>query len=153
MKKVLSVFFAILFVMSALSVCASAFDADSDWQTTCPYCGDKFTSEIEYAKHMELYNFKDGHYVTCPYTGEDYKDGGCGEKFATKDAYDLHVENCKHNGDYSVKGYLKVFLGYIWDSIKGADWGALFGGIVSIVKALVKGVPFGEVVDTVKGMF
>ncbi|MBR0113492.1 MAG: hypothetical protein IJM02_07070 [Clostridia bacterium] len=147
MKKVLSVFFAVLFVLSVMTVAASA------WETSCPYCGEKFTSEIEYTEHMKLYNFTDGHYVTCPYTGDDYKDGGCGEKFATKEAYDIHVANCKHNGDYSAQGYAKYVLGKVWDSIKGVDWGSLFSSLVAIVKALVAGIPFGDIVSTVKGLF
>ena len=147
MKKVLSVLLAVLFVFSAMSVMASA------WSTKCPYCGEEFTDEKAYTEHMKLYNFTDGHYVTCPYTGEDYKDGGCGESFATKEAYDIHVANCPHNGDYSAKGYAKVILGELWNTIKGVDWGGLFSSLVAIVKALFKGVDFGKMVDLVKGMF
>ncbi len=153
MKKVLSVFFAVLFICSAMSVMASAFDRTEGWQTTCVYCGETFNSEEDYAAHMAAYNFTNGHYVTCPYTGDDYKDGGCGESFATKEAYDYHVAHCPHNGDYSALGYVKYFLGLIWESIKGVDYGSLFGGIVDIVKALFAGVPFGDFVSGVKGMF
>ena len=146
MKKVLSVFFAVLFVLSVMTVAASA------WETSCPYCGEKFTSEIEYTEHMKLYNFTDGHYVTCPYTGDDYKDGGCGEQFATKEAYDLHVANCPHNGDYSTIGYVKYYGGKLVDALKGIAWGDVLGGLVNIVKALFKAVDFGEIVALGKGI-
>lgn len=147
MKKFLAVMFSVLFIMSSLSVLAFA------WETSCPYCGETFTTEAEYTEHMKLYNFSDGHYVTCPYTGDDYADGGCGEQFATKEAYDLHVANCPHEGDYSTIGYVKYYGGQLWDTIKGIAWGDLLGGIVSVVKALFAGVDFGEIVSLAKTVF
>ena len=148
MKKFLSVMFAVMFVFSAVSVVANA------WSTECPYCGETFKNEDDYAAHMIKYNFTDGHYVTCPYTGSDYVDGGCGEKFSTKAAYDVHVITCKHKGDYTTFGYIKnVILADIIATLKNIDWGSLFGGIVSIVKALFKGVDFGELVSVFKHIF
>lgn len=147
MKKFLSVFFAVLFVLSSLSVMAAA------WETSCPYCGEKFTTEAAYTEHMTLFNHTDGHYITCPYTGKDYKDGGCGEQFATKAAYDVHVETCKHNGDYSTLGYLKLYGGKLVDALKAVKWGDLLGGIVSIAKALFAAVDFKEIVSLAKTIF
>ncbi|MBQ8944443.1 MAG: hypothetical protein IJ050_08085 [Clostridia bacterium] len=148
MKKFLSVMFAVMFIFSAMSVAADA------WSTSCPYCGATFSSEDAYAEHMNKFNHTDGHYITCPYTGDDYEGGGCGEKFSTKAAYDVHVITCKHKGDYTGLGYLKnVVLKQIIDAVKGVDWGSLFGGIVSVVKALVKGIDFGELWNTIKGSF
>ena len=148
MKKFLSVMFAVMFIFSAMAVAANA------WETSCPYCGAKFSSEDAYAEHMNKFNHTDGHYITCPYTGSDYVDGGCGEKFSTKAAYDVHVATCKHNGDYTTMGYLKnVILADIVASLKNVDWGSLLGGIVSIVKALFKGVNFGELVSVFKHIF
>ena len=144
MKKFLSVFFAVLFILSSFSMMASA------WETSCPYCGETFTTEAAYADHMKLYNHTDGHYIVCPYTGSDYKDGGCGEQFATKEAYDLHVDTCKHKGDYSALGYLKYYGGKLFDSVKAVKWGDLFSGLVSIVKALIAGIDFKELVSFVK---
>lgn len=148
MKKFLSVMFAVMFIFSAMSVAADA------WSTSCPYCGATFTSEDAYAEHMNKFNHTDGHYITCPYTGSDYVDGGCGEKFSTKAAYDVHVATCKHNGDYTTFGYIKnVIVADIIASLKKVDWGSLLGGIVSIVKALFKGVDFGELVSVFKHIF
>ena len=147
MKKFLSVFFAVFFILSSLSVMASA------WETSCPYCGEVFTTEQAYTEHMTLYNHTDGHYIVCPYTGDDYKNGGCGERFRTKAAYDVHVETCKHNGDYSTLGYLKYYGGKMVDSLKAVKWGDLLGGIVSIVKALFAGVNFKEIVNFAKTVF
>ena len=147
MKKVLSVFFAVLFILMSLSAMAHA------WETSCPYCGEVFTTEAAYTEHMKLYNHTDGHYIVCPYTGSDYKDGGCGEKFATKEAYDLHVSTCKHNGDYSTLGYLKYYGGKLLDAVKAIKWGDLFGGIVNIAKALFAGINFKEIINFFKTMF
>ena len=148
MKKFLSVMFAVMFILSAISVAADA------WSTSCPYCGASFSSEDAYAEHMNKFNHTDGHYITCPYTGSDYVDGGCGEKFQTKAAYDVHVATCQHNGDYTTMGYLKnVVLAELVDTVKGVDWGSLLGGIVSIVKALFKGVDFKVIINIFKDMF
>ena len=141
MKKFLSVFFAVLFILSSVSVMAFA------WETSCPYCGETFTTEKAYTEHMELYNHTDGHYIVCPYTGDDYKDGGCGEKFATKAAYDVHVATCKHNGDYSTIGYVKLYAGKLVDALKGIAWGDILGNIVSIVKALFGAIDFKEIIN------
>lgn len=141
MKKFLSVFFAVLFILSSLSVMAAA------WETSCPYCGETFTTEAAYVEHMNLYNHTDGHYIVCPYTGDDYNDGGCGEKFATKEAYDIHVATCKHNGDYSTIGYLKLYAGKLVDALKAVKWGDIFSGLVNIVKALFAGIDFKEIVN------
>ena len=153
MKKFLSVFFAVFFILSSLSAMAHAWGEDPSWSTTCPYCGNVFTSEKEYTEHMTLFNHSDGHYIVCPYTGGDYKDGGCGEKFATKAAYDVHVATCKHNGDYSTLGYIKYYAGKLFESLKAIKWGDLLGGIVSIVKALFAGVNFKEIIGFAKTMF
>ena len=147
MKKFLSVFFAVFFILSSFSVMASA------WEASCPYCGERFTTEAAYTEHMTLYNHTDGHYIVCPYTGDDYKDGGCGEQFATKAAYDVHVATCKHNGDYSTLGYLKYYGGKLVDAIKGVKWGDLLSSIVSIVKALFAGVEFKEIINLFKTIF
>ena len=147
MKKFLSIFFAVLFVLSSLSVMAAA------WETSCPYCGEKFTTEAAYTEHMTLYNHTDGHYIVCPYTGDDYKDGGCGEKFATKEAYDVHVATCPHKGDYSTVGYLKLYGGKLVDALKAVKWGDLFSGLVTIVKALIAGIDFKEIVNLGKLIF
>ncbi len=147
MKKFLSVFFAVLFVLSSLAVTAAA------WETSCPYCGEVFKTEAAYAEHMKLYNHTDGHYIVCPYTGDDYKDGGCGEQFATKEAYDLHVATCKHKGDYSALGYLKYYGGKLVDSLKAVKWGDLFSGLINIVKALFAGVNFKEIIGLFKTIF
>ena len=148
MKKFLSVMFAVMFVFSAMAVATDA------WETKCPYCGASFSSEDAYAEHMNKFNHTDGHYITCPYTGDDYEGGGCGEKFSTKAAYDVHVATCKHNGDYTTLGYLKnVVLKELINTVKGVDWGSLLGGIVSIVKALFKGVDFKAIINIFKEVF
>ncbi len=147
MKKFLSVFFAVLFILSSFSMMAAA------WETSCPYCGEVFTTEAAYTEHMTLYNHSDGHYIVCPFTGKEYKNGGCGEQFATKAAYDVHVATCKHNGDYSALGYLKYYGGKLFDSVKAIKWGDLFSGIVNIVKALIAGIDFKELVKLVKTIF
>ena len=147
MKKFLSVFFAVFFILSSFSVMASA------WEASCPYCGEKFTTEAAYTEHMTLYNHTDGHYIVCPFTGDDYKVGGCGEQFATKAAYDVHVATCKHNGDYSTLGYLKYYGGKLVDAIKGVKWGDLFSSLVNIVKALFAGVEFKEIINLFKTIF
>ena len=147
MKKFLSVFFAVFFILSSFSMMASA------WETSCRYCGEVFTNEEDYAKHMTLYNHADGHYIVCPYSGKDYRDGGCGEQFATKAAYDAHVATCKYKGDYSALGYFKYYGGKLVDSLKAVKWGDLLGGIVNIVKALFAGIDFKEAVNFAKLIF
>ena len=147
MKKFLSVFFAVLFVLSSFSMMASA------WETSCPYCGEKFTTEAAYTEHMTIYNHTDGHYIVCPFTGEDYKDGGCGEKFATKAAYDVHVATCKHNGDYSTRGYLNLYLGKVRDAIKAAKWGDILGGLWTILKAIFFSIDFKLIWNILKTIF
>ena len=146
MKKFLSVFFAVIFILSSLSVMAFA------WETECPYCGEKFSTEEAYTEHMKKYNFSEDHYLTCPYSGDDYKDGGCGQKFATKEAYDLHVETCPHNGDYSTIGYVKFYGCKLVDTVKGVAWGDILGSIVSIVKALFGAIDFKEIINFGKTM-
>ena len=147
MKKFLSVFFAVLFILSSLSVMAAA------WETSCPYCGEKFKTEDAYAEHMNRYNHTDGHYIVCPFTGDDYKGGGCGEKFATQAAYDVHVATCKHNGDYSALGYLKYYGGKLVDSVKKVKWGDLFSGLITMIKAIFAGIDFKEIINFFKLIF
>ncbi len=152
MKKALSVLFAVLFILSSMSAMACAWGEESGWSTSCPYCGETFSNEDAYADHIARYNHTDGHYIVCPYSGEDYVDGGCGQKFSTQRAYDLHVETCPHNGDYSTLGWIKYYGGKLVDAVKNVAWGDLFGGIVSVVKALFAGVDFKEIVGLGKNI-
>lgn len=151
MKKFLSVMFAVIFVFSALSVCASAFSA------TCPYCGkDNFSSEAEYTEHMTTLNHVPGHTKHCPYYDKNNKEdlyvgGGCKESFDTIAGYEAHIANCPHKGDYTTKGTLKnEVLPLLVNAVKGVDWGGLLGSIVAIVKALVKGIDFGAIWNLIK---
>ncbi len=145
MKKFLSVMFAVIFVFSALSVCASAFSAK------CPYCDKTFTSEAAYTEHMTTLNHVSGHTRHCPYTGDDYNGGGCKEEFDTIAGYEAHIANCPHKGDYTSAGTLKnEVLPLLVNAVKGVDWGGLLGSIVAIVKALVKGIDFGAVWNLIK---
>ena len=147
MKKFLSVFFAVIFILSSLSVVAFA------WEDKCPYCGEVFHSESAYVAHMKSVAFPgEGHTKTCPYTGDEYKDGGCGLEFTSKEAYDYHVANCSHKDDYSAKGDVKVYGGKLVDAVKGIAWGDILGSIVSIVKALFAAIDFKELINFGKAM-
>jgi len=150
MKKVLSVFFAVLFALSALAVCSYA--ATSDFNEKCPYCDATFDNEADYVAHMKSLPFPDGHTKTCPYTGSDYEDGGCGKTFTTKEGYEYHVAHCPYKDKPSSTATLKKVGKGLFDALKSADWGGLFNSILSIAKSLIKAIPFGDIVNIVKGM-
>ncbi len=152
MKKVLSVFFAMLFALSALSVCSYA--AEAKFSEECPYCHETFDTETEYVAHMKSVAFPgEGHSKTCPYTGSDYEDGGCGKTFTTKEGYDYHIANCPYKDKPSSTATLKKVGTGLFDALKSADWGGLFNSIISIVKSLIKAIPFGDILSAVKGLF
>ena len=116
----------------------------ADSKNECYWCGKTFTSERAYNQHMaDLVEAKD-HIKQCPYSGEDYVDGGCQATFTRKAEYDAHVAQCPHEGNYTtmgkIKHYLNVAKDFIINALKNADWGAVLSSIGSLFKALFAGV-------------
>ena len=129
---------------------ATHLESCSDYQdfkvasttNTCYYCGKQLKNEKALNEHYEYYVNEKNHIKTCPFTGEDYVDGGCGATFTIKKEYDRHVAQCTYDGQYSTKGYLKLFLNKLKDfligAVTGADWGALKGLIAGMDTGLLK---------------
>ncbi len=116
---------------------------------TCYYCGKNLSNEKALNEHYAYYVNETNHIKSCPFSGEDYKDGGCPCKFTIKAEYERHTAMCPYNGQYSTKGYIKLIFNKLKDfligAVKGADWGAL--------KGLLNGMDTGLLKDIANAIF
>ena len=106
-------------------------------ENTCYYCGKVIKSEAALNEHYAIYVNATDHIATCPYSGDDYIDGGCNCQFTTKEELAKHIAQCPYEGQYSLEGWKNVFLGYLKDFFlgifKNADWSGVLDGLKSLV--------------------
>jgi hypothetical protein len=116
---------------------------------TCYYCGKTLSNERALNEHYAIYVNEKNHIKNCPFSGEDYKDGGCPCQFTLKSEYERHTAMCPYDGQYSTKGYIKLIFNKLKDfllgAVKGADWGAL--------KGLLNGMDTGLLKDMANAIF
>lgn len=186
MKKFLSVMFAVMFAFSALAVGASAdrtvnvtVDGTEDGATyTCELCGATFTSPVLRDEHLASQNPVEGHNVTCGILviNDEGKVVECDKTFESRAALADHQAACGEklidlavayfkSGDivnglkYLVKAIIEFFqsetfakivevLGKVVDVVKGID----FGGIISTIKGVAEKIPMDKIVDAAKGI-
>ncbi len=132
-------------------------------ENTCYYCGETLKTEKALNEHYAYYVNAKKHVTGCAYSGEDYANGGCPAQFTIKEEYEKHVAQCPYEGQYSVKGYLKLILSNIWAFIKAAVTGADFSGLTagmdtsvikdtgSLIVAVVKTYLVPAIKDAVAG--
>lgn len=111
---------------------------------TCYWCGKKFTNEAAFNQHMTDYVAAKDHIAHCPYSGEDYVDGGCDCTFKTNKEYNKHLEICVHKGDYTTMGKIKYYLNLIKDTLvtalKNINWSKVLEGVKTLFGGLTAGV-------------
>lgn len=113
---------------------------------TCYWCG-KSMSESALNTHYDTYVHAKNHIKSCPFSGEDYIDGGCNCTFSRTDAYERHVAGCPWEGQYSVTGYKHLLLGLVKDFAIGIFKNANWGDVLTGLKGLVAGVDLGALKD------